>query len=203
MDADLHGGQRHHRSAWRDNRGPAAPAARLGGSLQARLVDGTLTEVDPGVGRLFSLVNLHTLGRRLALDFSDLVEQGLHFDEITGSFVFERGDAFTNDLLIETSAASVNLMGRTGLVDRDYDQVITVQPRVSGALPIAGAVLGGPAAAAALVLFNELFSDEVNRLARVQYRIRGPWAAPQVERIGLVSAKPVGGDDAIPDTENR
>ncbi len=174
--------------------------ATLEGSVEAHLVDGVLPEVEPGVGRLFSLVNLGTIGRRLTLDFSDLLDKGLRFDAISGRFVFADGDAFTNDLLIVTTAATVNIMGRTGLVARDYDQVMTVLPEVSSALPIAGTVLGGPAVGAALLLFNEVFSSEIDQLARVQYRVTGPWEAPRAERITSLD----GGSDATPpDTENR
>jgi len=166
---------------------PGAPTdltlATLGGSLEARLVDGVLNEVQPGVGRIFSLVNIRTLGRRLSLDFSDLVEKGAHFDSLSGRFIFENGDAFTNDLLLESSAATINLMGRTGLVARDYDQVMTVLPHISSTLPIAGTVLGGPVVGAALLVFSEVFSEDVNKLSQVQYRISGSWDAPVVERI--------------------
>ena len=184
---------------------PGAPTdlalATLGGTLEARLVDGVLTEVQPGVGRVFSLVNMRTLGRRLSLDFSDLVEQGTHFDSISGRFLFERGDAFTNDLLIETSAATVNLMGRTGLVARDYDQVMTVLPHISGTLPIAGTVLGGPVVGAALLVFSEAFSEDVNKLSQVQYRISGPWDAPVVERIERGPTPTLGQDSSLPQSD--
>ncbi len=179
---------------------PGAPhqlrLATLEGSVQGHIANGVLPEVDPGVGRLFSLVNLSTIGRRLTLDFSDLLDKGLRFDTIDGRFVFADGDAFTNDLLVQTTAATVSIMGRTGLVVRDYDQVMTVLPEVSSALPIAGAVLGGPAVGAALLVFNEVFSSELDELARVQYRVTGPWEAPEVVRIQSKG-------DPVPSTENR
>ncbi len=184
---------------------PGAPQhvslATLDGSLTLRLVNGTLTEVDPGLGRLFSLVNLRTLGRRLALDFSDLVDKGTQFDAISGRFVFSGGDAFTNDLLIETSGATINLMGRTGLVARDYDQVMTVLPQASGALPLAGTLLGGPAVGAVLLLFNEVFSEQIEEISRVQYRVSGPWDKPHMERIGSEPSEPQ--TDTLPQAGGR
>ena len=173
--------------------------AGLVGTLRGRMLDGVLTEVNPGAGRLLSLVNLRTLGRRLTLDFSDLVEEGMSFDSISGSFVFASGDAFTNDLLIESTLGTINIMGRTGLVARDYDQVMTVLPRVSGALPIAGTLLAGPVVGAALLLFNEVFAEELGKVAAAQYRITGPWEAPEIERITSEAEQ----GDAPPDTENR
>jgi len=175
-------------------RWPGAPSdfalATLSGSIYGKLTDGVLREVEPGIGRVFSLVNLRQLGRRLTLDFSDLFGRGMQFDAITGNFTLDRGDAYTNDLLIQTSSATVNIMGRTGLADRDYDQLMTVLPHFSGTLPLAGAVLGGPVVGAALLLFNQLFADKVDELSRVQYRITGPWADPVVERITAEPSSP-------------
>jgi uncharacterized protein YhdP len=67
---------------------------------------------------------------------------------------------------------------------------MTVLPHFSGTLPLAGAVLGGPAVGAALLLFNQLFADKVDELSRVQYRITGPWADPVVERITAEPSSP-------------
>ena len=166
---------------------PGAPSdfalARLAGTFTGELREGALMEVSPGVGRIFSLVNLRQLGRRLTLDFKDLFGDGTRFDMIGGSFTFSRGDAYTNDLFIGTSAATINIMGRTGLVTRDYDQVMTILPQISSTLTIAGTVLGGPVVGAAILLFDQAFSGRVDSLAEAQYRITGPWDEPVIERI--------------------
>lgn len=183
---------------------PGAPSdfalATLSGTFHGQLTDGVLKEVEPGIGRVFSLVNLRQLQRRLTLDFSDLFGRGMQFDSITGNFILDRGHAYTNDLLIKTSSATINIMGRTGLVARDYDQLMTVLPHFSGALPLAGAVLGGPAVGAALLLFNQLFATEVDELSRVQYRITGPWEDPLVERVSA-EPEPSAATGEIPQTD--
>ena len=47
-------------------------------------------------------------------------------------------------------SVKVDITGRTGLLAKDYDQVITVIPRVSSTLPLVGALAVNPAVGVAL-----------------------------------------------------
>lgn len=156
---------------------------RLQGRLHLRLVKGRLSEVEPGAGRLFGLLSLSALPRRLSLDFSDLFGKGLAFDWIEGDFTLEAGDAYTHNLTLEGPSARIEIAGRIGLARRDYDQHVRVTPHVSGGLPLAGALLGGPAVGAAILLFQRIVNDPLSGLARYEYRLTGSWDRPRVERI--------------------
>jgi uncharacterized protein YhdP len=72
---------------------------------------------------VFGLLSLQTLPRRLTLDFSDVFKKGLTFDRIKGSFLLERGDAYTTNLYLDGPAARIDISGRTGLAVNDYDQL--------------------------------------------------------------------------------
>jgi len=65
---------------------------------------------------------------------------------------------------------------------------------VSSNLPLAGALAGGPAVGAALFVAEKLFGERMNRLARYQYQVTGPWDAPQLKRLDL-SREPGSGAD--------
>ncbi len=73
----------------------------LDGEVQVRFGDGQLEEVEPGAGRVFGLMSVVELPRRLSLDFRDVFNKGFGFDKIAGSFRIVDGDAYTCDLSLE------------------------------------------------------------------------------------------------------
>ena len=115
------------------------------------------------MGRMIGLFNVQNLMRRLSLDFSDLFQSGTGFDQITGEFTFKQGQAYTDNLTIEAPAARIQVQGRTGLKERDYEQRVTVTPRFGGALPIAGVLAGGPAVGAAVLLAERLLQKGIEQ----------------------------------------
>ena len=167
-------------------RWPGAPydfdLAEVAGTLNTRIGKGRLLDVGPGLGRVFGLINFGALQRRLSLDFSDLFGKGFGFDEIKAGFLLKDGDAHTDDAFIEGPAARIDVSGRTGLVDRDYDQKVVVTPRVSGSIPVAGALAGGPVVGAALLVAQQIVGKEVDRMTRYQYAVTGSWEDPVFTR---------------------
>ncbi len=163
---------------------PAAfSLASLEGDLYLKARDGRLVDVDEGPAKLLNLISLNSLQRRLSLDFSDIVKEGFSFDTLEGRFVITDGDAFTNNFRIEGSSAIINVAGRTGLIAKDYDQLVTVIPQVSSGLPLAGAIAGGPAVGAAVFLAEKLVGKEFNRITELQYQVSGSWEDPTYVRL--------------------
>jgi uncharacterized protein (TIGR02099 family) len=154
----------------------------LNGEIKMDVGEGRFREVDPGLGRIFGLLNLSALQRRLSLDFSDLFKKGFSFDQMQGTFSLEEGNAYTNDLQIKGPAANIEIAGRIGLVDQDFDQMVTVTPEVSASLPIAGAVAGGPAVGAAVYLAQKVLGKRVDRVTNILYTVKGPWENPTITR---------------------
>jgi len=113
------------------------------------------------------------LPRRLRGDFSDLFEDGFVYKQIEGTFKIEHGNAYTNNLTLDGSMARIDVAGRTGLADEDYDQVITVTPKLRESLPLMPIWLVEKAMSQDL--FNKLFS--------FQYSITGSWEQPSVMPI--------------------
>jgi len=156
---------------------------KLEGQLDIHIGKGRLDKVEPGAGRVFGLLNLQSLPRRLSLDFSDLFDKGFAFDRIDGSFTLIDQDAYTNNLTIEGPSARIEISGRIGLAAHDYDQIVTVVPQVSSGIPVAGALAGGPAVGAALLLADRLFGKEIEKLSRYQYSVTGSWESPHFTRL--------------------
>ena len=167
---------------------PGSPAAfslaSSRGRLAVKIKDGALTDVEPGAaGRVFGLLSVQALPRRLTLDFKDLFGKGFRYERIEGTFNVEGGNAYTQDLMLKGDAANLEIAGRVGLTAEDYDELVTVTPSVSTTLPIAGALVGGPIGAVAGLVAGTLFKNEINRAASFQYTVKGPWAKPVVERV--------------------
>lgn len=159
----------------------------LSGRAAVRIEKGRLEKIEPGAGRVIGLLNLSMLSRRLALDFSDLFEKGFAFDQITGHLVMVGSDVFTNDLEIEGPAADMGIVGRAGLKAHDYEQMITVTPQVGPGLPIAGAIVGGPAVGAAVFVaekFLRRIGSDISKVTRFKYEVTGPWNDPVVRLLG-------------------
>lgn len=156
---------------------------KLHGSMKISILDGRLLDVEPGAGRIFGLISLQALPRRLTLDFSDFLGKGFSFDRIDGTFEVRDGVARTSDLVMTGPAARVEASGRVDLARRLYDQIVVVTPSVSSGLPLAGIVAGGVPVAAALLLMERVFKSDIDRIARMRYRVTGPWHDPRVERL--------------------
>ncbi|MGQ0383128.1 MAG: YhdP family protein [Gammaproteobacteria bacterium] len=171
--------------------GPPETSAieRLSGRIEISARDGRLTSVEPGAGRVFGLMSLAHLPRRLALDFGDLTGEGLAFDAMTGSFQLTDGEAYTDNLTLRGSAAEIGLAGRTSLRHRTYDQTAVVTGQLGASLGVAGALAGGPAVGAALLLFSQIFKQPLKGATRGYYRITGTWDEPQVKRVDAREVK--------------
>ncbi|HRX70050.1 MAG: TIGR02099 family protein [Gammaproteobacteria bacterium] len=158
---------------------------RISGTLNFEVGPGQLLEINPGLGRMIGLFSVQNLNRRLNLDFSDLFQPGTSFDRISGEFTFEQGQAHTDNLNIEAPAARIKIQGRVDLKNRDYDQQITVTPQLGGALPIAGAIVGGPVAGAAMFVAERLLQKGIEQATRYQYRLSGSWDDPVLEPLPI------------------
>ena len=152
----------------------------LDGNVELRVGLGTLQDVEPGAGRVFGLLSIFALPRRLSLDFGDVFDKGFGFDKITGTFRIQDGQAYTCDLSLEGPAADVGITGRAGLATRDYDQTALVSANVGNTLPIIAAVVAGPQVAAALLIFSQIFKKPLQEVGQIYYGIEGSWDAPDV-----------------------
>jgi uncharacterized protein (TIGR02099 family) len=167
----------------------------LHGQIDLSVGSGQLTEIEPGAaGRIFGLLSVTAIPRRLILDFSDLFGKGFNFNSIKGHFDVADGFATTNDMKLNAESAVIEMTGPINFVDKRYDQQVTVTPNVSSTLPLAGAVAGGPVGlgvGAAILLFDKLadnlFDKNIVNLISYKYHLTGPWSDPQLSVIKPVS----------------
>ncbi len=165
------------------------------GDLNINIGKGKLNDIEPGAaGRIFGLMSIAALPRRLTLDFSDLFSKGFTFDSIKGDFKLEAGHAVTENLTLEGASAKIEMSGLTDLINKHYDQQVKITPNVSSTLPLAGAVAGGPiglgVGAALFVvdkLAGKLFGKNIVNLISYKYDLTGPWSDPQLTVVKSVT----------------
>jgi uncharacterized protein YhdP len=158
--------------------------SELSGDVHLSILKGEVVEVDPGgTGRIFGLLSLQTLPRRLSLDFSDLFSKGMSFDEIDGNFSISKGQAYTNNLTMDAPSSTVEISGRIGLEEEDYDQHVRVIPNLSSTLPVAGALAGGPGLAVVMLITHKLLQKPIDKLTEIEYEVTGPWKSPQITKL--------------------
>lgn len=167
---------------WQDS--PLGKAAEtLGGNIHVKLEDGQLKEVQPGAGRVFGLLSLNALPRRILLNFSDVFAKGFGYDSIEGDFTVQDGDAYTQNLVMKGPAASIHLVGRTGLAKHDFDEALIVDASVGSTLPVVGALAGGVGVGAVVFLLTEIFKKPITQAGEVRYRLTGSWDNPVLTKV--------------------
>jgi len=165
-------------------RWPGTPMAfaleHLSGSMQLKVEDGRLLDIKPGAGRLFGLISVQALKRRLTLDFSDMFKKGFSFNRMEGGFEIHEGNATTSDFNIVGPSASIAMVGRVGLAAKDYDQYVIVEPHMASSLPVVGALVSSLGTGVVIWAAQKLLN--LGEPAQVEYRVTGPWDAPMVLR---------------------
>lgn len=171
----------------------------VNGKLSVSVGSGRIPDVDPGAGRLFGLLSLGEIPRRLALDFSDFFRSGLAFNRIEGEFVLADGVASTDELLIDSPAAEIRLRGRTALRAQEYAQTMEVLPRAGNVLPVVGALAAGPAGAALGAVAQAVLQKPFKQITRTLYSVNGSWENPDIDVIERGPARPsVPGEPGVP-----
>nr|VFJ46879.1 MAG: TIGR02099 family protein [Candidatus Kentron sp. FW] len=157
---------------------PAPPnrfqLGQASGAIKVKVTDGRLLAIEPGAtGRMFGLLSIALLPRRLLLDFRDFFQEGLVYDEMKGGFRFRGGHAETDDFSVEGPTARVDIVGNTGLINKDYNQTATVTPKLSSSIPLAA--IG--------IIQKLLDSPFFDKAFSYQYAIRGTWDDPKIEPV--------------------
>ncbi len=155
----------------------------VSGRLDFDFSDGQLLNIEPGAGRVLGLFSINALPRRFFLDFSDVVNTGLSFDELSGGFDITNGLATTQTLQLKGTSVRVAVRGDVDLVQRRYDQVVTIYPGVSSGVSLAATVLGGPVVGLFTLLAQELLDQPLDQVTQIGYHLGGSWDNPQVSRL--------------------
>ncbi|PTQ71813.1 YhdP family protein [Pseudomonas sp. GV071] len=170
-----------------DGQWPGSPAwislKRFSGTLDPTLRKGQFVEAQGSTAalRVFGLLNFNSIGRRLRLDFSDLLSKGLSYDRVKGLLVATNGVYLTKEPITLTGPSSnLELNGTLDLASNQVDAKLLVTLPLSNNLPLAALIVGAPAIGGALFVVDKLLGKQVARFASVQYSVKGSWQDPQI-----------------------
>ncbi|GGK08074.1 YhdP family protein [Pseudomonas matsuisoli] len=166
---------------------PGSPAAvslkSFSGEMDARLRKGAFVEVEGRASalRVFGLLNFNAIGRRLRLDFSDLLGRGLAYDEVKGTLLADRGMYVTRKPITMTGpSTNIEIDGKLDMVNQQIDAQMQVALPLTNNLPLAALIVGAPAIGGALFVVDRLLGDRVARFASVHYKVEGPLLEPKM-----------------------
>ncbi len=163
---------------------PAAfDMAKLNGDLDINFQKGQMVTIDGSAQalRVFGLLNFDSIGRRLRLDFSDLLGKGLAYDRVKGKLQIDNGIYRTNKTLnLEGPSSDLELEGQLDLVKERINAKLQVALPITNNLPLAAIAIGAPAIGGALFVVDRLIGDRLARFASVTYHISGDWQHPNI-----------------------
>lgn len=142
------------------------------GNLRLHLEEGKLRKFNV-LSKLFSLLNLSQL---LKFQLPDMVQGGMPYEVIKGSFSVKDGTLATQDLFIRSDAINISVVGSTDIVREVLDFTIGVQPlqtvdKLVNRIPVVGWLLTGKGGSVVTAYFEA----------------RGTWADPQVKSVSAKS----------------
>jgi len=158
--------------------------ATLNGNLALDTENGQFLQVNPGVGKLLSILSLQDLPKRISLDFTDVFSKGFKFDTISGKAQIRKGILSSDDFRIFGSSAKVTMKGQVDLVRETQDLRVRILPTVGNTASLLSAFAAGPAVGVGVYIANKLLSEPLDKLMSFEYSVTGSWVIPNVVKLG-------------------
>jgi uncharacterized protein (TIGR02099 family) len=156
----------------------------LSGEMQLRAQQGQFLEIEPGLGKLISLMSLQLLPRRITLDFRDVFSKGFAFDRIALSGQVAGGVMALKDFRMRGSSAQVEMSGDVDLARETQNLRVRVIPRLgdsaSTVIALVNPLLAIPAAIA-----QKILKDPLGHIFAFDYSVTGAWTDPTVAKLGV------------------
>ncbi|MCG8610544.1 MAG: hypothetical protein MI864_08410 [Pseudomonadales bacterium] len=166
----------------------------VSGKLAVMMQEGTFFEASPGTEalRLFGILNMDTLSRRLQLDFSDLTDRGIAFDLLEASATIDSGMLdLQTPLVIQGPSNILKFTGKTNLDTQVLDMDMVVVLPLTKNLPLAALMIGAPQVGGALWVIDKLLGDPLSRITSATYRVGGTWGEPDVSLKNVFDNSPL------------
>jgi uncharacterized protein (TIGR02099 family) len=156
--------------------------ASLTGNLQMQAEDGQFLEIEPGIGKLVSLMSLQMLPRRAAGDFRDVFGKGFQFDRINSAMTIERGVMAMKEFHMRGPAADVTMTGKVDLSLETQNLNVKVIPQLGDT---ASTVVGfiNPIAGVVTLFAGRVMKNPLGKLFAYDYVITGTWTDPKIEKV--------------------
>lgn len=161
--------------------------ATLNGKVHSEIDDGYLADVSD-TARIFSILSLQSLVRKLTLDFRDVFADGMFYSEIKGDAIIEKGIVYTDNMKMKGSAGDLWMKGNTNMVSGELDYRMSYKPNLTSSLPILGWIATlNPVALIAGVAIDEVITSNV--VSEFTFELTGTVEDPNLEEIDRKNVK--------------
>lgn len=155
----------------------------MDGGVHMQVDKGQFLKVEPGMGKLLSVLSLQSLTRRVALDFRDVFSQGFAFDYVRGDISIEQGVARTNNLQMKGLNAAVLMEGKASLIDETQDLTVVVVPEINAMTASLAATAINPVIGLGSFLAQMFLRGPLMEAATRTFHVHGPWSDPVVDPV--------------------
>jgi len=156
--------------------------ASLNGNVSSALNAGYLADIDDKGLRIFSILSLQSLVRKLTLDFRDIFSDGLFYSEIKGDMKIEQGVLSTDNTRLKGTAGDLTVKGNTDLNKGVLDYYMSYKPNLTSSLPVLAWIATlNPVTFLAGVAIDEVITSKV--VSEYNMTLSGDVANPDLKVI--------------------
>jgi uncharacterized protein (TIGR02099 family) len=157
----------------------------LNGELKAKIDDGYLAEVSDKA-RIFSVLSLQSIVRKLTLDFRDIFSDGMFYKDIEGDYHIKEGVLYTDNTRMNGSAGNLYIKGNTSFVDNTLDYRMSYKPNLTSSLPVLAWIATlNPVVFLAGVAIDQVITSQV--VSEFNFELTGDVSAPNFKEVNRKS----------------
>jgi len=170
--------------------------------------DGRFLDVEAGQNglRLVSLLNVSALTKRINLDFSDVVDEGISFSRMAAEIQLENKQlSFNKNLIVKSTSSTYELGGMVDFAQGTLNNEMIVTLPVSDNLPwyAAYVALANPLAGIGVAIGERILRKPIQRMSSAKFSVAGSIDDPEVKFLTLwgqsIDAVPEAGERLSPD----
>ncbi|PHR83447.1 MAG: TIGR02099 family protein [Colwellia sp.] len=153
----------------------------LNGEIKARIDDGYLAEVSDKA-RIFSVLSLQSIVRKLTLDFRDIFSDGMFYKNIKGDYHIEEGVLYTDNTRMNGTAGNLYIKGNTSFVTNALDYKMSYKPNLTSSLPVLAWIATlNPVVFLAGVAIDQVITSQV--VSEFNFELTGSVSAPNFREV--------------------
>lgn len=157
---------------------------KLNGQASIKTNAGYIADISDKGARLFSLLSLDSIRRKLNLDFRDVFADGLYFDSIKATAKINHGIVSNQDFELDAAAGRLTGQGELDLNQWQMNYGMSFYPNVTSSLPVLAAFTITPVTGLYVLLLSKIFEPVVDIITQVNFSLTGDISNPTIEEVG-------------------
>jgi len=147
--------------------------ATMSGYVMLEGKEGRVSSVSDKGTRFLSILSLQSLVKKLSLDFSDVFNNELAYDSLSGSAYIINGVATNDDLVINSSSGRITGSGSLYWVSEEIDYTFNFYPDITSSLPVLTAFAVTPITAIAVFALSKILEPVVDVITELRFKVSG------------------------------